>query len=276
MSKRRLLAFHLVAIVCSVGLILPLYWAFVASLGVTGAPPPPSVTWYPPDPQWQNYATVFEIVPMGQYLRNSLIVVALAVPLTLLVASVAGFSMVQLPPGQQKRLLTLTVVWLIIPSTAVWIFRFQLLKWLGLIDSLGALVIPAFAASNPMFVLLYYWSFQRIPAELFEVAQIDGGSAWLIWRRIGLPLVKPTTIAVTVLTFVLYWSDFVSPILYLTDMKKYTAPVGLQTLLQMDRVNWPILMAAVTIIALPVLFLFLLLQRFFLHDLALARLFDKN
>jgi multiple sugar transport system permease protein len=275
-SKRRLLAFHVVAIVCSIGLILPLYWAFVASLGVTGVPPPPSVTWYPPDPQWQNYATVFEIVPMEQYLRNSLLVVALAVPLTLLVASVAGFSMAQLPPGQQKRLLTLSVVWLIIPSTAVWIFRFQLLRWLGLIDSLGALVIPAIAASNPLFVLLYYWSFQRIPPELFEVAQIDGGSAWLIWRRIGLPLVKPTTIAVTVLTFVLYWSDFVSPILYLNDMKKYTAPVGLQTLLQMDRVNWPILMAAVTIIVLPVLFLFLLLQRFFLHDLTLARLFDKN
>ncbi len=78
------------------------------------------------------------------------------------------------------------------------------------------------------------------------------------------------------LTFVLYWSDFVSPILYLNDGTKYTALVGLQTLLQMDRVNWPILMAAVTIIVLPVLFLFLLLQRFFLHDLTLARLFDKN
>ena len=181
MSKRRLLAYHVLAITCSLGLILPLYWAFVASLGTTGAPPPPSVTWYPVDPQWHNYATVFKLIPMQQYLLNSIIVVALAVPLTLLTASLAGFSMVQLSARLKQRLLTLTIVWLIIPGTAVWIFRFQLYKWLGLANTLGALIVPAVAASSPLFALLYYWSFQRIPSALFEAAQIDGGGAWLVW-----------------------------------------------------------------------------------------------
>ncbi len=276
MSKRRLLLYHLIAIFCSLGLLLPLYWAFVASLGVTGAPPSPSVTWYPTDPQWQNYTAVFTLIPMGQYLRNSLLVVLLAVPLTLLTASLAGFSLAQLSAKVQQSLLTLTVVWLIVPGTAVWIFRFQLFQWLGLLNTLGALIAPAIAAGSPLFVLLYYWSFRRIPQELFEAAQVDGSGAWFVWWRIGLPMVKPTTIAVTVLAFVLYWNDFVSPTLYLNDMSKYTVPVGLQFLLQMDRANWPILMAAAMIMVVPVLLLFLLLQRYFLHDMTLARLFDKN
>ncbi len=276
MSRRRLLVYHLVAIIGSIGLVLPLYWAFVASLAVSGAPPSPSITWFPTDPQWQNYKAVFQLIPMGRYLTNSLFVVMWAVPLTLLTASLAGFSMAQLPAKLQKRLLTFTIVWLIIPNTAVWIFRFQLYQWLGLLDSHGALIAPALAASSPLFVLLYYWSFRRIPQELFEAAQIDGGGAWLVWRRIGLPMVKPTTMAVIVLTFVLYWSDFVSPTLYLNDMQKYTAPIGLQFLLQMDRVNWPILMAAAIIMIVPVLLLFLVLQRFFWHETTLARLFDKN
>lgn len=276
MSKKRLFIYHLVAIICTLGLLLPLYWAFVASLGVTGAPPAPSITWFPPNPQWQNYTAVFELIPMRQYLQNSLFVVIVAVPLTLLTASLAGFSIAQFPEKRQRRLLVLAVVWLIIPSTAVWIFRFQLFKWLNLLDSLWALIVPALAASGPLFPLLYYWSFRRIPQELFEAAQVDGGDAWFIWWKIGLPLVKPTTIAVTVLTFVLYWSDFVSPTLYLNNTAKYTVPVGLQFLLQMDRTNWPVLMAAAMIMAIPILLLFILLQRNFLHDMTMARLFDKN
>lgn len=276
MSRRRLWVYHLVAVICSIGLVLPLYWAFVASLGVSGAPPSPSISWFPTNPQWQNYNAVFQLIPMGRYLTNSLFVVMWAVPLTFLTASLAGFSMAQLPAKLQKRLLTFTIVWLIIPNTAVWLFRFQLYQWLGLLDSHGALIAPALAASSPLFVLLYYWSFRSIPQELFEAAQIDGGSAWLVWRRIGLPMVKPTTMAVIVLTFVFYWSDFVSPTLYLNDMQKYTAPIGLQFLLQMDRVNWPILMAAAIIMIVPVLLLFLVLQRFFWHETTLARLFDNN
>ena len=91
-----------------------------------------------------------------------------------------------------------------------------------------------------------------------------------------MPLVKPTTIVVALLSFLLYWGDFTSPILYLSNTNGFTAPIGLQFLQQMDSTNWPILMAAAVVILAPSLLLFLLLQRYFLHDSALAQLFHKE
>ncbi|MEM7116042.1 MAG: carbohydrate ABC transporter permease [Chloroflexota bacterium] len=256
--------------------LLPLYWALVASLRQPGLPPPLSVEWWPQAAHWQNYQTIFEIVPMSRYLRNSLLVTAVSVPLTLLTASFAGFSLSQMPYRWQRQLLALSIGLMMVPGAAVWLFRFQILRGLGLINSLWALIAPAFAASSPLFVLLFYWAFRRIPTELFEAARLDGATAWHNWSRLALPLVRPVTTAVFFLTFLLYWSDFVGPVLYMFDPQGYTLPVGLQLLKQLDATNWPLLMAGAIVMTLPILLLFAWLQRYFLHDLSLATLFDRN
>ncbi len=147
---------------------------------------------------------------------------------------------------------------------------------MGLIDSLWALIVPAFAAGNPLFVLLFYWSFRRIPAETFEAGQLDGANALVVWSRLALPLSLPTVIGVTVLAFALYWSDFISPVLYLYQPQNYTLPVGLQILKQMEATNWPLLMAAAVFMTIPVLILFIFLQRFFLHDISLTNVVKTN
>ena len=104
---------------------------------------------------------------MARYLRNfwALLVVALAVLITLLTASLAGFAMSQLSNKAQRRLLIFSVLLLMIPGASVWLFRFQILSWLGLLDTIWALVAPAFAASSPCLYSLYYWNFQsRVPS----------------------------------------------------------------------------------------------------------------
>jgi multiple sugar transport system permease protein len=267
---------HLLALSVTAVFSLPLFWVMVASLRAPGLPPPSQIEWWPQEPHYRNYALIFELLPFGRYLANSLLVVAAAVPLTLLTSSLAGFSLAQLPGRQQRRLFALSVALLLIPAASVWIFRFQILRWLGLVDSLWALILPAFAASSPLFVLLYYWSYRQVPAELFEAALLDGASALASWRRLALPLVHPTTVAVTVLTFVMYWSDFISPLLYIYRPSRYTLAVGLQILNQLDPTNWPLLMAAAVLMTSPVLLLFAWLQRYFLHDLSLANLVDRN
>jgi multiple sugar transport system permease protein len=256
--------------------LLPLVWAVITSLRPVGAPPPRTIEWWPADPQWANYSALFELVPMTRYLANSLLVVALAVPLTLLTASLAGFAMAQLPSPSQRRLLLFSVAVLMIPAASVWLARFQILRWLGLIDTIWALVAPAFAASSPLFVLLFYWTFRRLPAEMFEAARLEGASAVTAWWRLALPPAQPTAVAVLVLTFVLYWSDFISPVLYIYDTRWYTLPVGLQILKQLDATNWPLLMAGAVLMTLPVIMLFGGLQRFFLHDSSIARLFERD
>ncbi len=275
-SRLRLGTRHLVGMAVAALFILPLYWVLVTSLRQPGLPPPPSIEWWPQAPHWSNYAEIFRLVPLAQYTRNSLFVVAFAVPLTLLTASLAGFAMAQLPDAQQRRLLLVSIILLIIPAASVWLFRFQLLRWIGLLDSLWALIVPALSGSNPLFVLLFFWAFRQVPPELYEAARLDGANAVTAWWRVGMPLVVPTSVAVAVLTFVMYWSDFVSPVLYLHEPLEYTLPVGLQILNQVGSTNWPLLMAGAAFMTIPIVVLFAVLQRFFLHDMSLSNLFSRN
>ncbi len=256
--------------------VLPLWWMVVASLRSVGLPPPKTVEWWPANPQWDNYAGIFRLVPMGRYALNSVLVVAVAVPMTLLTSSLAGFGLSQLHGSWRKRALVMAIALMMIPSPAVWLFRYQLLRWLGMLTSLWSLILPAFAAGSPLLVLLFFWTFQRNPVELYEAARVEGADAWTVWRNIALPMARPTVAAVIVLAFALYWNDFTNPVLYLYRPSTYTLPVGLQILKQLDATNWSLLMAGAVVVTLPMALLFLVLQRSFLSDNALSELLDKG
>jgi len=264
--RLRSVLFHLIALAIAVLFILPFYWALVISLRAPGLPPPRTVAWWPAAPHWSNYAEIFRVVPMGLYLGNSLLVVAVAVPVTLAVSSLAGFGIAQLGSRWRRRLVVFSIVLLMIPGVAVWTFRFHVLNWLGLVDSLWALIAPAFAGSSPLFVLLFYWTYFRVPAEIYESARLDGAGIWAVWWRIAQPLAWPTTAVVAMLTFALYWSDFSSPVLYIFNPARYTVAVGLQILRQMDATNYPLLMAGAVVMFAPVVVFLALVQRYFLRD----------
>ncbi|MCA9960150.1 MAG: carbohydrate ABC transporter permease [Anaerolineales bacterium] len=267
---------YVLASLVAVLFLLPLYWIFTASLRQRGLPPPTTIEWIPQSLTFDNYPFIFELLPMARYIRNSLIVVVVAVPITLYVASLAGFGMAQENELWRRRLLVLSVVLLMVPGASVWLFRFQILRWLGILDTLWALIVPAFAAGNPLFVLLFFWSYRRLPAEMYEAARLDGASAWVLWWKLARPLVRPTAVTVIILSFVTYWSDFVSPVLYIYRTDLYTLPIGLQILKQLDPTNWPVLMAAAAVMTLPVVVLFIFLQRAFLSNLSIASLMDRN
>lgn len=275
-ARLKPLLYHLAGLAVALLFVLPLFWALVASLRPPGLPPPTTIEWWPVDPRWRNYAEIFALVPLGRYLRNSLIVVEVAVPLTILTASLAGFGLSQLPDGLRRRLFWLSIILLMVPAMSIWMFRFYVLKQFGLVDTLWALIVPAFAAGSPLFVLLFYWTFWRVPGEIYESARLDGANALVIWWRIAQPLAWPTTAGVAVLAFVMYWNDFTSPVMYVYRPDLYTLPVGLAILKQMDATNWPLLMAAAVVMTLPVLLLFGVLQRHFLHALSLGSLLERN
>jgi multiple sugar transport system permease protein len=269
------IAYHLAGLACAAIFVLPFFWAFVASLRQPGLPPARTVEWWPQPAHWDNYAELFRVVPMGRYALNSLIVVAVAMPVTLLTAALAGFALSQLDAAWRRRLVMASVALMLIPGMAVWTFRFHILDWLGLVDTLWALIVPAVAGGSPLFVLLFYWACWRIPSELYESARLDGAEAWTVWWRIARPLVRPTTAAVVVLAFALYWGDFTTPVLYIFRPELYTLPIGLQLLRQMDSTNMPLLMAGSTLMAAPVVVVFLAVQRLFLSDLSLGRVVDQ-
>lgn len=251
--------------------LLPLWWVLVASLRPLGLPPSPTLEWLPDLEGWRNYARLFETVPLANQLRNSLFVELFAVPLTVLTASWAGFAMALSMPPLQRRLVILAVLLMMVPTTALWLTRFLLFKNLGLIDTPWALILPAVAGTSSFYVLLYFWTFRRLPREMLEAARLDGAGAFTLWARVAMPLARPTSLTVAVLAFGYYWSDLTSPLLYLRSEANYTLPVGLQVLQQMDSTNWSLLMAAAVVMLLPVLLLFLILQRFLGFDGQLFR-----
>lgn len=252
--------------------VVPLLWVVAASLREPGLPPARTIEWIPQVVAWENYRQIFTVLPFGRYVLNSLLVTGLAVPLTLLTASWAGFAMTQLGAGARSRLIVWSIGLLMVPVTALWLTRFVLFEWLGLINTYGALLAPALMGSSPLFVLLFFWTFRRIPEILFESARLDGAGPLAVWARVAMPLARSTIVAVAVLTFLLYWSDFVSPLLYLKSQHLYTLPVGLQQLQQLDKTNWPLLMAASVVLTAPAVVFFFIAQRYFLQEGRIGRL----
>ncbi len=259
--------YPLAVLAISIIFLLPIYWVLIQSLNSVGSSVTEQSLWWVSDPQWENYVALWELLPFTRYLLNSLCVVAVAVPLTLLSASTAGFALSQLAPQAQRSWLGVSLFWLVIPAAAVWLFRFQIFNWAGLIDTRWVLIVPALAGSNPLFVLFYYWTWRAVPNELWEAAQLDGAGAGRIWWQIARPLGRPTTTAVVLLSFAMYWGDFIDPVLYLYDSQLYTLPIGLQLVNQLDRANLPLLMSAALFMMGPVLFLYGVIQPALLRHL---------
>lgn len=255
----RLLLRVLVAVV----FLLPLFWTLAAALHPPGVPLPRSLNLLPEGISTANVGRVLALVPYGRFTLNSLLVVALAVPLTLLISSWAGFSMAQLPRRSQRRWVTLSLAVLMVPGIGLWATRFLIYEQLGWLDTIWALIAPAWMGTSPFFVLMFYRAFRRIPAALYEAARLDGAGAGRVWGAVALPIARPTAVAVAILSFIVYWGDFVSPLLYLSSQDRYTLPVALQLIQQMARSDWSLLMAAALLAMIVPILLFVLVQPYF-------------
>jgi multiple sugar transport system permease protein len=257
---------HLPAVLVAVAFLLPLYFMFSGSLRQAGLPPPRTPELLPSPLAWSNYERAFELVDIPRYTVNSLIVVAFVVPLTVLTASWAAFAMTRLPRRWAGALVALSLIALMVPLTALLVPRFVIFKNLGLVDTYVPLVAPAIMGTSPFYVLLYYWGFKRVPPSLFEAARLEGLGPMAIWRRVAMPLVRPVTVAVAVLAFVVTWGNFLDPLIFLVDQEKFTLPLGLRALASLDRTNFPLLLAGSVAATLPVIVAFLIVQRFFLQE----------
>ena len=247
--------------------IFPMVWMLSYSLRPTGLPAPNHLEFFVPPFAFENYlAALTRYAPLGRYLLNSVLVVVIAVPLTLITASWAGFAMSQMSKRAQAILFGLCIVWLLVPAPALWVPRFLIYTQLGWIDSFAALIAPALMGTNSFYVLLFYIAFTRVSREVYESAQVEGASPLRSWFSIALPSAVPSVITVAILAFTFYWNDYVSPLLYLRSPLNYTLPVGLQNLQQLAKSNFPVLMAASVIMIMPIVFLFGLVQRFILQE----------
>jgi multiple sugar transport system permease protein len=257
---------HLPAALLAALFLAPLVFMVSGSLRQAGQPPPRTPELIPDPLAFGNYERAFELVDLPHYALNSLFVCAVAVPLTVLFASWTGFAMARLPRRWSTLLVVLSLVALMVPATALLVPRFVLFRWLGLIDTYVPLIAPVLIGTSPFYVLLFYWAFRSLPAELFEASRLAGLTPFQTWRGVAMPLVRPVSIAVAVLAFVFTWSNFLDPLIYLFDEDRYTLPLGLRVLSEVDPTNFPLFLAGAVSATVPVVVAFLYVQRFFLQE----------
>ena len=250
----------------------PLLWMLSYALRPADLPPPTRLQLFAPPLAFENFARVGNFITLDRFIFNSLTIAAIAVPLTLITASLAGLAMTQFSPRVQRALVALTIGLMLVPAPAVWVPRFIAFAEIGWIDTFAALIAPAAMGTNPFYVLIFYFAFSNVSREVYESARLDGANLFQIWYAIAMPLARPALIAVALLAFTFYWSDYANALLYLRSEVNYTMPVGLQFFKQIQSSNYPLLMAASVILVAPVLILFFIAQRFFLQgQIALAR-----
>ena len=246
--------------------VLPLVFMLSGSLRKPGLPPPRTPELVPDPLVLGNYARAFELDDLGRATLNSLLVATIAAVLSVLVGSWAGFALARLPRRSADALVAASLAALMVPLTALLVPRFALFRTLGLTDTYVPLIAPALLATSPLYVLVFWWSFRRLPPELYDACRLEGMSPFAIWRRMAMPLVKPVAVGTGVLAFLVAWGNFLDPLIYIFDRDLFTLPLALKSLAQLDRTNYPLLLAGAVAATAPVIAVFLVAQRWFLHE----------
>jgi multiple sugar transport system permease protein len=244
----------------------PLLLLVSGSLRQPGLPPTPRPELIPDPISWEGYQSAIEVGGLVRATTNSLIVAAIAVPMSVIVASLAGFALAHLGRRATGVVVAMSLLALMVPTTVLLVPRFALFRWLGITDTLAPLIAPALIATSPLYVLVYYLAFRALPSELYDACRVEDLSTWQTWWRIALPLVRPVTGAVAALAFVLTWSNFLDPLIYVYDRDLFTLPLALRSLATLDPTNFPVFLAGAVLATLPALLVFGFAQRTFLRD----------
>ncbi len=267
--RRRRLPFsgwHLVLLPLAFLMVVPLLWMLVTSvetLNETRHFPPILV---PSSIRWQNYTQVLQQAPFARWFVNTMLVTVAVVIGNLLFCSLAGYAFARIRFFGRDVVFVLVLATLMIPFQVTMIPTFVIVRKLGLIDTLGALIVPNLSGAFGIFLLRQF--FRTLPVELEEAARIDGASRLGVLFKIVLPLSAPALATVAVVTFLWTWNDFLWPLVTLFSPKNYTLQLGLTTFQGAHQTNTNLLMAANVMSMVPVLLLFFLAQRYFIRGIA--------
>lgn len=258
-------AFTAFAALVALFVLLPLLWMVSVSLMHPGAAaqfPPPLL---PAHPTLDNYRTLFQDYGIGRYAFNSLLVSVLATLLALLFVVPAGYAFAKLRFRGRDAIFQALVATLVVPGQIGMLPLFLELKAMGLVNSYAGALVPWLAGIFGIFMVRQFCL--GIPNELIEAARIDGAGEGMILRRIILPVLKPILITLALFVFLGSWNDFMWPLIVLADQDLYTLPVALAALSREHVQDNELMMAGSVVTTLPVLVLFLALQRHYLDGL---------
>lgn len=249
--------FLLIASLLGLTLMLPFAWMVLTSL--KSLQEVDSSNWFPAVFHWSNYREVFFRIPFARFYANSLVVAGWITLLQVFTSALAAFSFSRLKSAGRDRLFLAYLATMMLPGLVMMVPNFQIMIKLGLVDTLAGLILPAAFSAFGTFLLRQFML--SIPASLDEAAEIDGASKWQIFSEIILPLCRPGLITLVVFTFLGNYNSFFWPLVMLRSVDNYTLPIGMLYFDSVSGTTTHLLMAATTMSVLPMILLFILLQR---------------
>jgi len=249
-------------------MLLPLIWMLVTSLQPAATTIIPT-TWLPQSFQWLNYQHVFQAAPFTRYCLNSILIALITTSGQLVTSLLAAFAFTHLKFYGQRTLFGLLIALMLIPGELLLVPNFVTLAKLHWIDTYAALIVP-WLASIFMVVALHQ-AFRSQPKTLYYAARLDGASDWQYLWHVLVPTNRPIITAVALLQIIGSWNAFMWPLIVTNTNKLRTLPVGLITFTSEQGTNYPLLMAATVCVILPLLLLYLCLQKYLILGITHSR-----
>ena len=259
-TKKRLtgIAVHLIMAVIVVVCLFPVLWMCIISIKTVGE----SITGFNAlrieTPTLANYTRLFELIPLGQNLYNSLFSTILGTVTSLFFCALAGFAFAKYRfPGREALFYFVIATMMITPEVGS-VPLFIIMRKIGMINSLWSLIIPRIATAVGIFYM------RHVPDEIVEAARIDGCSEFGIFARVVVPVIKPALASWASLTVIARWNDFFWPLLFLRKTSKYTLMVSVSMLPTSDGLStpWQVVLAGTTLVIVPSILLYLVMQMF--------------
>ncbi|UIN29704.1 carbohydrate ABC transporter permease [Microbacterium binotii] len=260
------LLYLFITVVC-VAMLIPFVLVFFGAFKTQGEFTADPGAWLPESfGNLANFTTLFER-GFGRYFLNGVIVSALVVAGNLVFSSLAGYTLAKLHFRGRGFVFALVLATMMVPIVAIFVPQFMVAVQLGLVDTLFGIALPMLVLPIAVFVVRQFA--HSIPEDLMEAARLDGAGELRIFGQIFLPLLAPALATVSVLTFLASWNAFIWPLVMAQSQSTYTLPVGLAVAAQANRTTeFGVLLAGAVVVLLPVLILFLFLQKYFVQGIA--------
>lgn len=256
-------------IVASAFFMIPFIWLLSTSLKpltqIFTFPP----EWIPRPILWSNYSRAVEYIPFWTYLKNTAIITIVSTLGVIISCPLVAYSFAKLEYRGRGMLFFVTLAVMMIPGQVTMIPLFLLFTKLGWVGTPLPLIVPQFFGV-PIYIFLLRQFFMGLPDALREAARLDGASEFRIYLQIMFPLAKSAVLAVALFQFMGSWTDFMGPLLYLTNEPSYTVSLGLQQFQSQKGSEWGLLMAVSTLMTLPIIVLFFFLQKTFISGITFS------
>ncbi|MBC2264364.1 carbohydrate ABC transporter permease [Listeria booriae] len=249
-------------------MVLPFIWMVSTAFksGAANMVLPPQ--FIPDEPTWSNFERVFEMFPMLQFLVNSIVIAIVTTVGQMLFCSMAAYAFARIEFWGRDKLFLLYLATMMVPAQVTMIPQFILMKQLGWLDSYTGLIVPGLFGVFGTFLLRQ--AFMGIPKELDEAVFMDGGNHFTVFRKVILPLAKPTFATLGILTFMQSWNSYLWPLIVTSSQEMATLPLGLSLLQGRYGTDFGLMMAGVLISVIPILAVYLFAQKYFIQGMTMS------